>query len=91
MPIHDQGYRRYSGTRAQAGHAWLVIAQAGVRTLLAKRAFLGLLLEPADLPFDHQQEAKTFHAGEAPGLREGVEGPELGEVEEGVHRHESYS
>ena len=44
MPIHDQGYRRYSGTRAQAGHAWLVIAQAGVRTLLAKRAFLGLLL-----------------------------------------------
>ena len=44
MPIHDQGYRRYSGTRAQAGHAWLVIAQAGVRTLLARRAFIGLLL-----------------------------------------------
>ena len=44
MPIHDQGYRRYSGARARAGHAWLVIAQAGVRTLLARRAFLGLLL-----------------------------------------------
>ena len=44
MPIHDQGYRRYSGTRAQAGHAWLVIAQAGLRTLLARRAFIGLLL-----------------------------------------------
>ena len=44
MPIHDQGYRRYSGTRVPAGHAWLVIAQAGVRTLLARRAFLGLLL-----------------------------------------------
>ena len=44
MPIHDQGYRRYGGTRARAGRAWAVIAQAGVRTLLAKRAFLGLLL-----------------------------------------------
>ena len=44
MPIHDQGYRRYGGTRARAGRAWAVIAQAGVRTLLAKRAFVGLLL-----------------------------------------------
>ena len=44
MPIHDQGYRRYGGTRARAGHAWMVIALAGVRTLLAKRAFVGLLL-----------------------------------------------
>lgn len=44
MPIHDQGYRRYSGTRAQAGRAWMVIARAGLRTLLARRAFIGLLL-----------------------------------------------
>ena len=44
MPIHDQGYRRYSGTRAKSGYAWSVIAKAGLRTLLAKRAFLGLLL-----------------------------------------------
>ncbi|MEQ1912418.1 MAG: ABC transporter permease subunit, partial [Vicinamibacterales bacterium] len=44
MPIHDQGYRRYGGTRARAGRAWAVIAQAGVRTLMAKRAFVGLLL-----------------------------------------------
>jgi ABC-2 type transport system permease protein len=44
MPIHDQGYRRYAGTRAQSGRAWAVIARAGVRTLLAKRAFIGLLL-----------------------------------------------
>ena len=44
MPIHDQGYRRYGGTRARAGRAWAVIAQAGIRTLLAKRAFIGLLL-----------------------------------------------
>jgi ABC-2 type transport system permease protein len=44
MPIHDQGYRRYGGGRAPRGHAWAVIAAAGVRTMLAKRAFLGLLL-----------------------------------------------
>src|SRR6266850_1334124 len=44
MPIHDQGYRRYGGGRAPRGHAWAVIASAGVRTMLAKRAFLGLLL-----------------------------------------------
>ena len=44
MPIHDQGYRRYGGRRAPRGHAWAVIASAGVRTMLAKRAFLGLLL-----------------------------------------------
>jgi ABC-2 type transport system permease protein len=44
MPIHDQGYRRYAGTRARAGRAWSVIAKAGVRSLFAKRAFIGLLL-----------------------------------------------
>jgi ABC-2 type transport system permease protein len=44
MPIHDQGYRRYAGTRARAGRAWSVIAKAGVRTLFARRAFIGLLL-----------------------------------------------
>jgi ABC-2 type transport system permease protein len=44
MPIHDQGYRRYGGAKARTGTAWMVIARAGVRTFLAKRAFLGLLL-----------------------------------------------
>ncbi len=44
MPIHDQGYRRYTGIRAQTGRAWSVIATAGIRTLLAKRTFIGLLL-----------------------------------------------
>jgi ABC-2 type transport system permease protein len=44
MPIHDQGYRRYAGTRADTGRAWSVIAKAGLRTLLSKRAFIGLLL-----------------------------------------------
>jgi ABC-2 type transport system permease protein len=44
MPIHDQGYRRYGGGRAPQGRAWAVITRAGLRTLLSKRAFLGLLL-----------------------------------------------
>jgi len=44
MPIHDQGYRRYGGVRAAPGRAWSVIARAGIRTMLARRLFLGLLL-----------------------------------------------
>src|SRR5437867_167232 len=44
MPIHDQGYRRYGGGKAPRGQAWTVITRAGVRTMLAKRTFLGLLL-----------------------------------------------
>jgi ABC-2 type transport system permease protein len=44
MPIHDQGYRRYAGTKTPRGQAWTVITRAGIRTMLAKRTFLGLLL-----------------------------------------------
>src|SRR5688572_5428105 len=44
MPIHDQGYRRYAGQRMAHGRSWSVIAKAGVRTLISKRAFVGLLL-----------------------------------------------
>lgn len=44
MPIHDQGYRRYGGTRAPRGRAWAVVTKAGLRTLFAKRAFVALLL-----------------------------------------------
>jgi len=44
MPIHDQGYRRYGGGKAPRGQAWMVITRAGIRTMLAKRTFLGLLL-----------------------------------------------
>jgi ABC-2 type transport system permease protein len=43
MPIHDQGYRRYGGGKAR-GQGWLVIARSGIRTVVAKKAFLGLLL-----------------------------------------------
>jgi len=44
MPIHDQGYRRYGGSKAPLGQGWTVIARAGIRSMFAKRAFLGLLL-----------------------------------------------
>lgn len=44
MPIHDQGYRRYLGTRAAAGRAWQVIALAGIRTVISKRSFITLML-----------------------------------------------
>jgi ABC-2 type transport system permease protein len=50
MPIHDQGYRRYAGSRVPRGQTWVVIATAGFRTFLGKRALLGLLLL-AWLPF----------------------------------------
>lgn len=44
MPIHDQGYRRYGGSKSPLGQGWTVIARAGIRAMFAKRAFLGLLL-----------------------------------------------
>jgi ABC-2 type transport system permease protein len=44
MPIHDQGYRRYAGTRAAVGRGWAVITSSGVKSLFGKRAFVGLLL-----------------------------------------------
>lgn len=44
MPIHDQGYRRYVGSKAAVGRGWTVITRHGVRSLFAKRAFVGLLL-----------------------------------------------
>jgi ABC-type transport system involved in multi-copper enzyme maturation permease subunit len=44
MPIHDQSYRRYGGGKATPGWAWTVIAKAGIKQMLRKRAFLGILL-----------------------------------------------
>ena len=37
MPIHDQGYRRYGGTRAAIGNGWQVIARAGIMQIITKR------------------------------------------------------
>ena len=44
MPIHDQSYRHYGGGKAAPGRSWTVIASAGMRTFIRKRAFMGLLL-----------------------------------------------
>ncbi len=44
MPIHDQGYRRYGGARAESGRAWQVIARAGIQSNISKRAFIALML-----------------------------------------------
>ena len=44
MPIHDQGYRRYIGSRGAIGQSWQVITRAGIRTVLAKRSFIALML-----------------------------------------------
>jgi ABC-type transport system involved in multi-copper enzyme maturation permease subunit len=44
VPIHDQSYRRYGGSREPIGKAWAVIARHGVLTIVRKRLFLGLLL-----------------------------------------------
>jgi ABC-type transport system involved in multi-copper enzyme maturation permease subunit len=42
-PVHDQSYRRYGGTRRSPGGAWLVIARTGIRAMLSRRVFIGLL------------------------------------------------
>jgi len=44
LPIHDQSYRHYAGHRAPVGRSWTVIAEAGLRNLISKRVFLGVLL-----------------------------------------------
>jgi ABC-2 type transport system permease protein len=44
MPIHDQGYRRYLGSRSAVGRAWQVMARAGVMSIVTKRVFMGFML-----------------------------------------------
>ncbi len=44
MPIHDQGYRRYTGRREPYGRAWWVIARSELMARLRERRFLALLL-----------------------------------------------
>ncbi len=53
MPIHDQGYRHFAGQREPRGRSWLVIASAGIRSVLAKRPVTVLLII-AWLPFVYQ-------------------------------------
>jgi ABC-2 type transport system permease protein len=44
MPIHDQSYRHYAGNKAMPGRSWTVIAWAGIKNMVRKRTFLGLLI-----------------------------------------------
>jgi ABC-type transport system involved in multi-copper enzyme maturation permease subunit len=44
VPIHDQSYRHYGGGKAIPGRSWTVIAWAGIRGFIRKRAFMGLLI-----------------------------------------------
>ena len=43
-PIHDQSYRRYAGTKRPLGQSWAVIASTGIRSMLSRKWFIGLLL-----------------------------------------------
>ena len=43
-PIHDQSYRHYTGVKTAPGSAWMVIASAGIRNFVRRRAFLGIML-----------------------------------------------
>ena len=43
-PIHDQSYRRYEGARQPPGRGWTVILSSGLRAMLNKKLFLGLLV-----------------------------------------------
>ncbi len=44
MPIHDQSYKRYTGTRNPSGTAWRIIAWTGIKSMLSARSFLLVLL-----------------------------------------------
>src|SRR5258705_12466515 len=44
MPVHDQGYRHYTGERTLHGRGWWVIARAGLADRLHERRVLGPLL-----------------------------------------------
>jgi ABC-2 type transport system permease protein len=44
MPIHDQGYRRYLGSRAAIGKSWKVMARAGIISMVKKRMFILVML-----------------------------------------------
>src|SRR5215218_918151 len=44
MPIHDQGYQRYLGSRSAIGRSWQVMTRAGIMSVISKRQFIGLML-----------------------------------------------
>jgi len=44
VPIHDQGYRRYLGTRAAIGRSWQVMTKVGVMSVISRRVFVAVML-----------------------------------------------
>jgi ABC-2 type transport system permease protein len=50
MPIHDQGYQRYGGSRGAIGKSWQVMTRAGVMSVITKRVFMAVMLM-AWMPF----------------------------------------
>ena len=44
MPVHDQSYKRYTGTRKPPGAAWRIIAWTGIKWMLSVKWFLFVLL-----------------------------------------------
>ncbi len=44
MPIHDQGYQRYLGTRAPHGGAWMIIARQHIMSHVRKKVTIALLM-----------------------------------------------
>jgi ABC-2 type transport system permease protein len=44
MPIHDQGYKRYAGTREAHGRAWAVIARQHVLSAVKSKVFVMFLV-----------------------------------------------
>jgi len=44
VPIHDLSYRHWDGPLRGAGSRWRVIAEAGIRLLLARRRFAAMLM-----------------------------------------------
>src|SRR5215471_11964300 len=43
-PIHAQSYRHYEGTKQPPGRGWVTIMWTGIRTFLARRVFLTVML-----------------------------------------------
>ena len=44
MPIHDQGYRHYAGSRARHGRSWWVIARSAIKAHVRQPRVIVLLL-----------------------------------------------
>jgi ABC-2 type transport system permease protein len=44
VPIHDQGYCRYLGSRSAIGRSWQVMTRAGVTSIITRRVFMGMML-----------------------------------------------